>query len=566
MTALARLATTGRPARGRLALGALTGAAALLAGVGLTATAAWLVARASQAPPVLTLTVAVVAVRFFGIARPVLRYAERLVSHDAAFRVLGDLRARVYEALVPLTPARLGARRRGELLAGLVSDVDAVEDLHLRILEPAAVAALVGAVTVGLATWLLPAAGAALAAALLVAGVAAPLAAAAAARRAEAALAPARGRLSTAVVDLLRGAPDLVANGAAPARLAELERLDADLTAIARRSAWAAGLGSGLATVAAGAAVWAAAVLGARAVQDGSLDGVLLAVVVLLPLAAFEAVAPLPQAAVLVARVRSAATRLFALLDAAPAVTDPAAPHALPGPPYDLHLRAVTARWSPEGPPVLDGLDLDLPAAIRVAVVGDSGAGKSTLAAVLLRFLDPDTGSVTLSGVELRDLATDDVRRVVGLVADDAHVFGSSLRENLRLAQPDATDAALVAVLARVRLEEWFAGLPDGLDTWLGDGGALVSGGERRRIALARALLADQPVLVLDEPTEGLDPQTAYALVADLLDAASGRIVVLVTHRPEGLDLVDAVLELRGGRLEGRDGSAAPGPAYSRFS
>lgn len=533
----------------RWLLGTLLGAAALGSGVALTATAAWLVARAAQAPPVLTLTVAVVGVRFFGIARPVLRYLERLVSHDAALRTLADLRARVYQRLVPLAPARLGGRRRGELLAHLVADVDAVEDLHLRVLEPAAVAVLVAAFSVGLAGWLLPSAGLALAVGLAVAGLAGPLAAAAGARRTETRLAGVRGALSTAVVDLLRGAPDLLAVGAAPQRLAAVEALDAQLTGLARRSAWATGLGAALATLGAGLAVWGAAVTGAAGVRDGRLSGVALAVVVLLPLAAVEALAPLPQAAVLAGRVRQASARLAALWQVVPAVREPADPRPLPPGPYPLVLDGVRARWTETGPLVLDGVDLALPPGRRVAVVGASGAGKSTLVAVLLRFLDVSDGRLLLGGVDAADLAADDVRRVVGLVADDAHIFGSTLRENLRLARPGADDPSLVEVLQRAHLGRWYAGLPAGLDTWLGEGGSLVSGGERRRLALARALLADQPVLVLDEPTEGLDGPTATALVADLLDAAAGRTVVLVTHRPEGLDLVDEVLKLAGGRL-----------------
>ena len=533
----------------RWLLGTLLGAAALLSGVALTATAAWLVARAAQAPPVLTLTVAVVGVRFFGIARPVLRYLERLVSHDAALRTLADLRARVYQRLVPLAPARLGGRRRGELLAHLVADVDAVEDLHLRVLEPAAVAVLVTAVSVGLASWLLPSAGLALAVGLAVAGLAGPAAAAAGARRTEARLAGIRGQLSTAVVDLLRGAPDLLAMGAAARQLAAVEALDAELTGLARRSAWATGLGAALGTLGAGLAVWGSAVVGAGAVREGRLSGVALAVVVLLPLAAVEALAPLPQAAVLADRVRQASARLATLWQAVPAVREPVDPGPLPPAPYPVVLDRVRARWTDTGQLVLDGVDLVLPPGRRVAVVGASGAGKSTLVAVLLRFLDVYGGRVLLGGVDVRELAVDDVRRVVGLVADDAHIFGSTLRENLRLARPDAGDPSLVEVLQRAHLGPWYAGLPAGLDTWLGSGGSLVSGGERRRLALARALLADQPILVLDEPTEGLDGPTATAVVADLLDAAAGRTVVLVTHRPEGLDLVDEVLELAGGRL-----------------
>jgi thiol reductant ABC exporter CydC subunit len=498
-----------------------------------------------------TLALAIVAVRFFGIARPVLRYVGRLVSHDAALRVLADLRASVYERIVPLAPARLSTRRRGDLLAGLVSDVDAVEDLWLRLVEPAALAALVSACCVGFAAWLLPSTGAVLAIGLCCAGILAPMAATTCSHRVEARLAPARAALASAVVDLLRGAPDLIAAGAVPSELDRLDELDAELTRIARRSAWAAGLGSGVAALAAGASVLVTTVLGASAVRSGDLAGVSLVMVVLLPLAAFEPLAPLPAAAVLVARVRQAGARLVGLLESEPAVSDPASPLPLPDDgPHTIALHRVRARWTDHGPFVLDGVDLVLPPGRRVAVTGASGSGKSTLAAVLLRFIDAAEGSVSIGGVDVRRLALDDVRRVVGLVADDAHIFASDLRENLRLARVDATDADLVEAIRRARLGDWYNALPEGLDTWLGEGGALVSGGERRRIALSRALLADQPVLVLDEPTEGLDASTARALMADVLDAAAGRTVLLLTHRPEGLDAVDLVLDLVDGRLQ----------------
>jgi thiol reductant ABC exporter CydC subunit len=536
-------------AAGRLSLATVSGAAALLASIGLTATAAWLIARASQHPPVLELTVAVVAVRFFGVTRPVLRYVERLVSHDAALRLQGDLRATVYQRLVPLTSSRL-RWKRGDLLTGVVTDVDAVEDLYLRILEPAAVAALVCATCVAAALWVLPSLALVLVVAFLVAGLAAPLAAAAASRRAMDLLAPRRAALSGAVLELMAGAPDLIATGAVTEQMARIERLDGDLTSVARRSAWAAGLGSALGSLAAGAAVWAAAVVGSSAVREGSLQWVMLAVVVLAPLAAFEALTALPQSAVRVAHLRTSVRRLCDLVDADPAVVEPATADELPAPPYPLVLRDVQVRWSRDHPLVLTGLSLTLPPGHRVAVVGESGSGKSTLAAVLLRFLPVEAGAIQLGGTDIGRLASDDARRIIGLVDDDPHIFGSTLRANLDLARPGAPDDALEAAVRGAYLGHWYDGLPLGLDTWLGQGGASVSGGEKRRLALARALLADQPVLLLDEPTEGLDQATAEALMGDLLDASSGRSVLLLTHRTEGLDLVDEVLELRAGRLQ----------------
>lgn len=535
-------------ARFRLALGAVLGAAALTAGVGLTTTAGWLIARAAQRPDEYALALAIVAVRFFGIARPVLRYLERLISHDAAFRMLGELRARVYERLASAFPLRR-AWRKGDALTAVVADVDAVEELWLRVLEPAAVALLVSACCVSVAAYLLPSAAAALAAGLLCAGVLAPLASSTASRRAQARLAPARAALTAATVDLLDGAPDLIAAGAMANELDRVEALDRELTAIARRTAWAAGLGAGLTSLAAGASVYLSALLGISAVHDGTLAPVLLVVVVVLPLSACESTAPLPAAATLLPRMRQATSRLRDLISAEPAVVDPPSPAPLPPGPYRLELLDVHVRWNDAGPLVLDRLNLTLEPGRRVAVTGASGAGKSTLAALLLRFIEPCGGAVLLGGTDVRALAADDVRRVIGFVADDAHVFASSLRENLRIAAPEATDAELVEAMRRVRLDAWYETLPQRLDTWLGEGGALVSGGERRRIALARALLADQPILILDEPTEALDPATAEAVAADLLDAASGRSVLLLTHRPEGLGLVDEVLTLENGRL-----------------
>lgn len=547
--------------RFRLALGASLGAAALTAGVGLTTTAGWLIARAAQRPEEQVLALAIVAVRFFGIARPVLRYLERLICHDAAFRMLGELRAQVYEQLAAAFPLRR-AWRKSDVLTGIVADVDAVEELWLRMLEPAAVALLVSACCISVAACLLPSAAAVLGAGLFCAGVLAPLASAAASRRAQARLAPARAALTAATLELLEGAADLIAAGAIAAELGRIEALDRDLAAIARRTAWAAGLGAGLASLAAGASVYGSALLGIPAVRSGSLAPVLLVVLVMLPLSAYESLVPLPAAATLLPRVRHATARLRDVTSAEAAVADPPTPKQLPPGPYRIELRDAQVRWHPTGPLVLDQASLIVEPGRRIAITGASGTGKSTLAALLLRFVEPCGGAVLLNETDVRDLAADDVRRIIGFVADDAHVFASSLRENLRMAAPESDDADLMDVLRRVRLDEWCDALPQRLDTWLGEGGALVSGGERRRIALARALLADQPVLVLDEPTEGLDQATAEAVAADLLDAATGRSVLLLTHRTEGLDLVDEVLTLTDGRLQ-PGGRRCPEPAHA---
>ncbi|AQA12843.1 thiol reductant ABC exporter subunit CydD [Streptomyces malaysiensis] len=547
---LARVRVGARGGRGRFGLALLLGSLALLSAVGLMAVSGWLISRAAQQPPVLYLMVAVTATRAFGIGRAVFRYAERLVSHDAVLRVLAELRVAVYRRLERLAPAGLGRTRRGDLLSRLVADVDAVQDYFLRWLLPVGTALIVGAASVGFLTWVLPEAGAVLAAGLLVAGVVVPAVSGALARRAERRLAPARGALSAQVVDLLAGAAELTVAGALPRRLDEVRRADGALTRIARRTAAAAGTGAGLSALVCGLTVAAAAWVGVPAVADGRIHGVWLAVVVLTPLAAFEAVAGLPLAVQHRQRVRRAAERVYEVLDEPLPVREPdeARREEAPSTPYPLVLRGLTARHPGQSAPALDGFGLELRPGRRVAVVGPSGAGKSTLAQVLLRFLDPEGGTYTLAGRNAAALDGDAVRRLVGLCAQDAHVFDSSLRENLRLARPGASDDELRSALAGARLLDWVDGLPDGLDTLVGEQGARLSGGQRQRLALARALLAEFPVLVLDEPAEHLDLPTADALTADLLSATRGRTTVLITHRLAGLAAVDEVIVLDGGR------------------
>ncbi|WP_327296516.1 thiol reductant ABC exporter subunit CydD [Streptomyces sp. NBC_01197] len=546
---LARVREAAGALRGRLLLALLLGSLALGSAIGLMATSGWLISRASQEPPVLYLMVAVTATRAFGTGRAVFRYAERLVSHDAVLRMLAGLRVAVYRRLERIAPAGLSRVRRGDLLSRLVADVDALQDYWLRWLLPAAVAVVVGAATIGFTAWLLPAAGAVLAAGLLIAGVGVPALSGLCARRAERQLAPARGALATRVVDLLMGTAELTVAGALRGRLHSARDADRTLTRIASRGATATALGGGLTALVCGLTVAAAAFVGVPAVHDGRLAGVELAVVMLTPLAAFEAVTGLPLAVQYRQRVRRSAERVYEVLDAPVPVQEPVRPAAAPGSPFPLEVRGLTARYAGQRGYALDGVDLRLEAGRRVAVVGPSGSGKTTLAQVLLRFLDPEAGTYTLGRVAAGALDGDTVRGLVGLCAQDAHIFDSSLRENLRLARSGASDGELRGALAGARLLEWVDGLADGLDTPVGEHGAKLSGGQRQRLALARALLADFPVLVLDEPAEHLDLATADALTADLLTATEGHTTLLITHRLRGLDAVDEVLVLDGGRV-----------------
>ncbi|MFD7287816.1 thiol reductant ABC exporter subunit CydD [Streptomyces sp. NPDC059863] len=547
-TPLARMRAAAGALRGRFVLALVLGSCALGSAVGLMAVSGWLISRASEQPPVLYLMIAVTATRAFGIGRAVFRYAERIVSHDAVLRMLADLRVSVYRRLERIAPAGLRETRRGDLLSRLVADVDELQDYWLRWLLPVGSALLVGVGAVGFTAWLLPEAGAVLAGGLLVAGVGVPLLSGVCARRAERQLAPARGLLATRVADLLSGVAELTVAGALKSRMRRTREADGTLTAIASRGASANALGGGLSALVCGLTVAAAAYAGVGALADGRLAGVELAVVVLTPLAAFEAVTGLPLAVQYRQRSRRSAERLCEVLDAPVPVQEPERPAAAPVSPFPLEVRGLAARYPGQWRDALSGFDLTLTAGKRVAVVGPSGSGKTTLAQVLLRFLDAREGGCRLGGTDTATLDGDTVRRFVGLCAQDAHLFDSSVRENLRLARTDATDDELRDALRRARLLDWVDALPAGLDTLVGEHGARISGGQRQRLALARALLADFPVLVLDEPAEHLDLATADALTTDLLAATEGRTTLLITHRLQGLDTVDEVIVLDGGR------------------
>ena len=542
--ALHRLLLLSSTSRSRAGLSVLLGAATVLCGVGLMASAGYLISRAAEQPPVLSLTVAIVAVRFFGLARPLARYLERLASHDVALRSLARLRTHVYEQVEPLAPAQLVGDRRGDVLARVVADVDGLQNLRLRVVGPALVALVAGVACVAVEAAVLPAAGVVLAAGLVVGGVAVPAVAAAVGRRAGARQAGLRGELSAELVELLQGAPELVVYGREDDALARVRAADGALVATSRRHALAGGVGEGLTLLVTGVTIAGVLAVSAAAHAAGELEGVLVALLTLLALASFEAVQPLADAGRELSATLAAGRRVLELIDREPAVIDPERPAPPPTWPFAVALEEVRARDRADGRPVLDGVSLRLEPGRRVAVVGESGAGKTTIVELLLRFLDPDGGRVTLGGRDLREYRQEDVRRAIAVAGQDAHLFSTSIRDNVRLARPDATDDEVAEVLRRARILDWVESLPDGLDTLAGEEGRELSGGQRQRIALARALLVDAPVLVLDEPTSHLDPATAERLMEDVLDATAGRTVLLITHRTEGLGQMDEIVRL----------------------
>jgi thiol reductant ABC exporter CydC subunit len=547
--ALRRVARLEGGERRWLALSIALSFGAVAAAAGLLTTSGYLISRAAQRPEILTLTGVIVAVRAFGIARAALRYGERLVSHDLALRVLARLRVSFFSVLAPLVPTSLRGHTSGELLSRFVGDVDALQDLYLRALAPPLVALAVIAAATLTAWLLLPAVAPVVAGTLAFAALAVPALSYTLAASAHRRQAAARAALTTEVVEAIDGGAELAVAGRGGERAARLEAAGARLASIARRDALAAAAAAGLGSLLWGLTVIAVLLVGIPAVHARALAGVLLAALVFLVLGAYEGIAPLPAAARTLRGCAEAALRLEQLSDLEPAVRDPERPDPMPAESdVELALEDVGFSYGPHEAPLLEHVTLRLKPGCRLLLTGASGAGKTTLAHLLVRFLDPTAGQTTLGGIDLRALAQDDVRRAVVLVAQDAHVFTTTIRENLMLANRAASEADLWAALNAVALDGWVASLPDRLDTLVGEDGELLSGGQRHRIALARALVADANFVILDEPTAHLDPGTAAAMIEAIAATLGRRGLLVIAHRPEGLGDFDEV-RLSGGRI-----------------
>jgi thiol reductant ABC exporter CydC subunit len=517
-----------------LALSVGLGALAVIAGAVLVGLAGYLICRAAEQPPILSLTSVMVAVRVAALTRPVARYAERLSSHDLAFRALGNLRGRVLARIEPLAPAGLEGYRDGELLSRMVADIDQLQDLALRLLLPAGVAVVASTVVVGGVLVVSPAAGVLLGVGLAAAAVLGPLVAARVVTRSQRRQAALRARLTADLVDALDAADELWLNGADGRAAAAVADDDRALVQVALRDARGAGVAD--ATGVGAASLTALAVLAATtaAAGRGALDPLLVAPLTLVAVGAFEAVLPLSVAARQLPAVLAAGRRVLELVDRRPEVADPVRPAPAPAGHLGVTVDRVVVDRRPDRRRVLDGVSLRLPAGARMVVAGPSGTGKTTLAQLLVRFLERRGGEARIGARDLREHRQADIRAAVLLSAQEPHVFDSTIRANLLLARPDAGEGDLQRALANARLGTWVASLPDGLDTVVGERGRALSGGQRQRLALARAFLADPAVLVLDEPTAHLDSATAEGLLDDLWREAGERSVLLITHGDAG--------------------------------
>lgn len=529
-----------RPSSRRVLPGIAFGVLADASVVGLLALSMWLIVRAGEQPPILYLTFAIVGVRALAIGRAAFRYAERLASHDAALAQLATLRADMFSALVPRVPGGIESHRRGEVLAAFVDDVDQLQDEPLRVRQPLIVSGIVVVLSLGAVALLSPLGALLLAAIVAVTGGLSIVISRRVAAESERDLTEARAELADALLERAAAAEVLVAYGAIRGQRARVDAADARLARIQLRRTRAAGLTAAALSVG-GATSSLLLLLIASPALGSSLTAPLFAAIVIVPAALFEVFAQVPAAVAARRVVRASAERVAALTEAAlPAElpVDPADPQSLPDE-FDgpvLSLQGVSVTHPGAAAPAVQGVNVEVRAGETLVITGESGAGKSTLALALSRLLEYG-GSYRVRGVEARELAQRDVRAVVGLCEQHPHLFDADLRQNLRFARETATDEELLATLDRVGLGDW-ARDRGGLDAAVGERGALVSGGQAQRIALARALLAEFPVVILDEPTAGVDRALADRLLTDLLGAVpADRAVILITHTdvPEGV-------------------------------
>ncbi len=545
----------------RLALGTLAGLAAAAAAVGLMSLSGWFIsaaAAAGLAPPAAYLFnffLPSIGVRIFAILRTAARYAERVLTHDATFRVLEGLRVWFYRHIEPLAPSGLWRFRSGDVLNRIVADIEALDHLYLRALSPAVVALLVSILAffllaafderIALMFWLL----------FVLAGAGVSSGAARAAAPAGRLIAARSGELRMRAVEGLQGLAEIIVFGAAARFQEQVQRSHSALIAGQRRMAHVRGISAAAMHLLTGASVLAALYVGCGVVSAGQLDGAALALIALAVTAAFETISALPAAYQFMGRTRAAGRRIMEVVETAPAVSFEGSSRSAKER-FEVAFDDVSFRYRPELPRALDQVSISIPQGRHIALVGESGAGKSTLAHLLVRFWDPETGAVRIGGTNLRELSEPALRRAVAVVSQQSHLFSATIRDNLLLAKADADDAELRSALASARLADFVDHLPDGLDTWVGEAGKLISAGQARRLTVARAILRNAPVWVLDEPTEGLDRITEAALVESLLEITAGRTVLWITHRLAGMDRLDGVVVMEDGRVADRGAHA----------
>ena len=558
----------------RMLAGVLLGLVAVGSAVGLLSLAGWFLTAAAIAGLSVATTwqfnffLPSIGVRLFAFGRTLARYGERVVNHDTTFRILESLRVWFYRRLEPLAPASLSRYRSGDILNRLVEDIDTLDNLFVRVLSPSAAALAVAVLLFGL-LWLFDLTIALCALAFLaVAGFLVPLAAASFGQATGRQLGRQSAGLRVRIVEGLQGMPELLVYGS-QARHMQSIRQDSDgLMASQRRMSHITGISSASITLISGLAVTLVLYLGMDRIDlSAEFGGAGLAFVTLAVMATYEAVWPLPTAFQFLGRTREAGRRLMEIVTSEPAVRYPEQSGSLPDR-YGLTFENISFHYAETAPLVLDGFNFQVPAGSRVAVLGATGSGKSTIVNLLVRFWEPTSGRICIDGLDVRTLGAADLRRSVAVVSQQAHIFSTSLRDNLLLARADATEADLREALEAAQLLPFVDSLPDGLDTWVGEAGKMLSGGQARRLAVARAFVQDAPIWVLDEPTEGLDRVTERLLMQAIMERTAGKTVVLISHRMIDIHRMDESILIDNGRIvaQGHHTALLAGnPRYRRF-
>jgi ATP-binding cassette subfamily C protein CydC len=551
MRDLLRLLGLFRPYARWIAAGILLTITVTLANIGLLALSGWFItamALAGLGSGRINYFTPAAGIRGLAILRTGGRYLERLVTHEATFRLLSRLRVWFYEHLEPLAPARLQYYRGGDLLSRIRADIDTLDNFYLRVLAPSIAAAISVLVVIGfMALFSVPVALTNLAG-LLLAGIALPLLAQRLGRAPGERTVAVRAELRSAVADAVRGQGELRVYQAGRRQAERVERLSNELITPQRRQAHINGLSAALSGLVTQFSVWIAVLIAIPLVSQKSLDGPGLAMIALFVMASFESINALPLAFQTLGETLAAARRIFEIVDTRPAVTEPAEDASRPAS-FGLRLTGLRMRYTENTAWALDSIDLDVPAGGRLGIVGATGSGKTSLLNVLLRFWDYQEGEVEIGDVPLRAFRGETVRSWCAVVAQQTHLFNTSVRQNLLLARPEASEAELIEALRQANIHDEVMALPEGLDTFVGETGTRLSGGQARRVAIARALLKDAPILILDEPTEGLDAESEHAVLQALQILMQGRTTLLITHRPQALSYVDDIAVMSHGRI-----------------
>jgi ATP-binding cassette, subfamily C, bacterial CydC len=552
MKVFKRLLTQLAPFRWWIALAILLGCIMIASNMLLLGMAAYLIAAAALGPLLVMLMMPIYFVQLMSVVRSVSRYAERLVSHNVTFRLLARLRVWLYTRLKPLAPALLLSYRSGDVLTRLVSDVEELQNIYLRVVSPIIVAIAIGLLSFYIFSIFSPLLAWTALAFLIATGVGIPWLASMLSRGIGRQQLAVRAELNAQVVDGIQGIQDLLAFGRAGDQRQKMVSLDKKLGQLQRRMALITGLEQALNDLMSNLALLSLLILAIPLVATKAINGVYLGFLALIILASFEAILPLGQAFQFLGTSLAAGERLFTVADTAPAVTEPATPLVIAASSQNGHTlefeHVSFAYPSGEGDAVSD-ISFHLAPGKRIALVGPSGGGKSTLVRLALRFWDPTSGEIRLDGQDIRRYTLDDLRSLISVVDQDTYLFNDTIRGNLLLARPDASESDLERVLEQVQLTELVRQLPKGLTTWVGEQGLRLSGGERQRIAIARALLKDAPLLILDEPTANLDPLTERALLDNLDALMQGRTVLMITHRLVAMERMDEILVLARGQV-----------------